>query len=343
MAEAARAHGIQVPAQCCSESVEDLLEWARRWGKWPVVVKPPESLASDDVRLCRSEAEIEAQFRRIVGKRNIAGVVNRGLIVQELMDATQYVVDTISYEGEHYLANVWRYGRPEFASDVLTALRTGSALPRAVGHLDWDALVYGAISSVSKELLPGDDDRARELFSYASKVLDAIGIRFGPCHFELMWTGDGIRLVEVGARVHGAPQTHTMSRMCIGTSQVDQTIDAYLHPSRFLANARRSYSLRWHGMMFRLTPWRCGVLQGFRNFKRIERLESFHGTFVMAPPGTKVPGCIGVVQLLHPDEEVLRSDCRAIREMENSDLFVIDERPLHEERPLQKEAHAHAD
>jgi hypothetical protein len=124
---------------------------------------------------------------------------------------------------------------------------------------------------------------------------------------------------------------------------VDQTIDAYLHPSRFLANARRAYSLRWHGMMFRLTPWRCGVLQGFRNFKRIERLESFHGTFVMAPPGTKVPGCIGVVQLLHPDEEVLRSDCRAIREMENSDLFVIDERPLHEERALQKEAHAHAD
>jgi hypothetical protein len=29
--------------------------------------------------------------------------------------------------------------------------------------------------------------------------------------------------------------------------------------------------------------------------------------------------------------------------MENSDLFVIDERPLHEERALQKEAHAHAD
>src|SRR5262249_25551141 len=71
MAEAARRHGIAVPAQWCSHDLDDLLDWTRRWGKWPVVVKPPESLASDDVRLCRSEAEIAAQFYRIVGKRNI--------------------------------------------------------------------------------------------------------------------------------------------------------------------------------------------------------------------------------------------------------------------------------
>jgi biotin carboxylase len=325
MAEAARRQGIAVPAQFFSKRLEELVGWAGGRGKWPVVVKPAQSLASDDVRLCRSEIDIAEAFQEVTGKRNIAGVVNDGLLVQETMNATQYVVDTISYRGRHYLSAIWRYGRPHFAPEVLRALAGEAAWPASAGKLNWRSLRYGAISSVSKQILPGDGEAARTLFGYAARVLDALGIQYGPCHFELMWTAEGVRLVEVGARVHGAPQTHFMTRWCTGTSQVDQTIDLFLDPDRFLRGAKRSYTLRWHGMMCRLMPWREGVLQGFRGLERIERLRSFHGTFVMAGPGRMVPGCVGVAILLHPDEEVLYRDCEAIRQLENEDLYVIEE------------------
>merc|ERR1711871_1638682 len=42
------------------------------------------------------------------------------------------------------------------------------------------------------------------LRSYVAKVLDAVGIHFGPSHAEVIVTKDGPCLVEVGARMHGA-------------------------------------------------------------------------------------------------------------------------------------------
>ena len=133
MAENVRRQGIAVPQQFFSERLEDLVEWVKNSSGWPVVVKPAESLASEDVRICRSEAEITDAFHLVVGRRNIAGVMNHGLIVQELMNATQYVVDTVSYRGKHYLSGIWRYGRPEFAADVLRALAGEAPWPESAG------------------------------------------------------------------------------------------------------------------------------------------------------------------------------------------------------------------
>ncbi|HWZ44529.1 MAG TPA: glycosyltransferase [Candidatus Saccharimonadales bacterium] len=325
MAEAARKHQVAVPAQFFSGRPEELVAWVENNSRWPVVVKPAQSLASDDVRICRSAADIADAFHAVVGRRNIAGVMNDGLIVQELMNATQYVVDTVSYRGEHYLSGIWRYGRPEWAPDVLRALTGDGPWPASAGKLNWASLRYGAISSVSKQILPGEGEVAGALFDYAARVLDALGIQFGPAHLELMWTSQGLRLVEVGARVHGAPQTHAMNRICTGASQVEQTLDIFLDPARFLSGARRSYTLRWHGMMCRLTPWRAGLLRGFRGLDRVERLRSFHGAFAMAKPGQRVPGCVGVAILLHPDEDVLQQDCETVRRLEKDDLYRIEE------------------
>jgi hypothetical protein len=133
-----------------------------------------------------------------------------------------------------------------------------------------------------------------------------------------------VRLVEVGARVHGAPQTHLVSRICTGTSQAEQAVDLFLDPSRFLRHARRSYALRWRAMMVRLKVWKPGVLRALRGFERITRLESFHDSFAMSPPGYRVPGCVGVVILLHPDESALARDHQAIRALEAADLYDLE-------------------
>jgi hypothetical protein len=139
-----------------------------------------------------------------------------------------------------------------------------------------------------------------------------------------MWTDAGVRLMEVGARVHGAPQTHLVNRLCTGFSQVDQTVDMLLNPVQFLRQARQSYALRWQAIMVRLKVWQAGVLRGLRGFERITRLDSFHDSFAMSRPGVEVPACVGVVILLHPDADAIARDYQAIRQLEEQDLYEIE-------------------
>ena len=61
--------------------------------------------------------------------------------------------------------------------------------------------------------------------AYADEVLDAVGIREGPSHMEVMfrWTESGtadLCLVEVGARCHGGEGTWLpLASDCIGYTQ----------------------------------------------------------------------------------------------------------------------------
>jgi hypothetical protein len=76
-------------------------------------------------------------------------------------------------------------------------------------------------------------------------------------------------------------------------------------------------------MMVRLNVWKLGVLHAIKGFERIERLESFHDRLSMSPLGCRVPECVGVVILLHPDQEALARDCAAIRVFEATDLYDV--------------------
>lgn len=325
MAERARLAGVAVPRQCCSSSWPEIAAWARALGRWPVVAKPPHSLASEDVYVCRHEAELEHTFRRILDRRNLSGWRNETVLVQELLDGTQFVVDTLSRDGEPYLSAIWRYGRPAFAGDLLRWARGESAWPEELAHLGWEEIQYASVGNDAKLILPGDDARARTLFAYAARVLEALEIRQGPAHFEIMWVDDGPRLVEVGARLHGAPNTHWMCGITTGLSQLDGLIDLYLEPERFARHERREYRLRWPGANVRLHPWRAGHFRGFRDLARIERLPSFRRFwYLSAPREIAALDCLGVVALMHADAEVVERDFAAIRALEREDLFELE-------------------
>ena len=104
-------------------------------------------------------------------------------------------------------ATTWRASgdtaAPRFASAVLSAVEGNGKWPASLSHVTWDEINYATVGSNSKTILPGDDNLAEALFGYASRALDALGIRCGPAHFELMWIDGGPLLVEVGARLHG--------------------------------------------------------------------------------------------------------------------------------------------
>ena len=89
------------------------------------------------------------------------------LLLQEFAHGTEYIVNTMSREGKHFITDVWRY-------DKVPVGNKGNAY-------NFAALVRHA------------NETEKSLLSYTVKVLDALGFRYGPSHTELMLTPKGPR------------------------------------------------------------------------------------------------------------------------------------------------------
>ena len=323
MAVTAAAAGLAVPAQAVSGDPDVLVRWARDHDRWPVVVKPVDSLDSDGVRLCANENEIASAADELLGRRNRAGQTNERLIVQETLTGPQYVVDTVSLDGDHHLATLWRYTRPQRAREWLDEVRDRRQAPDADGELR----AYAAIGSDGKQILPADGQRHRRLVDYTFALLDALGVRHGPAHCELVWEreghpDEGPRLMEIGIRLHGAPRTHWLTRLCAGRDQVELAVDALLDPGAFRRKVAERYHLARHGRMVRLTPWRTGTLRRFRRLDEVRALPSFHEVVSLGEPGP-LRRVMGVIALLHPDADGVERDAARIRALEAEGLYEL--------------------
>jgi len=136
--------------------------------------------------------------------KNPTGKINSELALQEFLSGDEYIVDTVSHEGKHLAVAIWKYTK-----------RRG---------LPWDDK---AILSSQNELLPASGEIQDKLVNYVFAVLDAVGLRYGPCHTEIMYTPRGPILVEVNARMHGL-QGPRLIELATGTSKAAHTADVII-------------------------------------------------------------------------------------------------------------------
>ena len=99
-------------------------------------------------------------------------------------------------------------------------------------------VTYPVLSSIlSGPVLRRSSQGAREkaLIAYSEKVVQALGIFHGPSHMEVMYNDvTGPCLVEVGSRCHGGEGTWVpVAEECLGYSQLDTNLNAFLRPDRF--------------------------------------------------------------------------------------------------------------
>jgi hypothetical protein len=207
MIETLRANGLRCADQFTSGDPEALVAWARARGDYPVVVKPLQSAATDHVRVCHTPDQVRAAAAAVLASRDIYDQANPLALVQSYLAGTEYVVNMVSCAGHRYVTDTWRYHKR----------LVDSAYP-----------VYDI-----EELLTPEVEPVAELIEYTGRVLDALGIQFGPSHAEVMLTADGPALVEVGARVTGhlQPGFHDASA---GHNQADLTALAYARPAEFI-------------------------------------------------------------------------------------------------------------
>lgn len=226
---------------------------------------------------------------------------------QEFLRGKEYVVDSVSRDGVHKTMNVWVYDkRPANGS----------------------AFVYFGMLPIDSLSL-----EAKLLIKYTNKVLDALGMKNGATHAEVILTPSGPCLVEMNCRAQGGDGNwRPLSRALNGGyTQIEACVDAYLDKKSFNTLPKIPPSpAKAFGQEVILVSYAEGDVIGTPGYDDIKELESFVYLETGIAKGCKVEHTVdlvtsvGSVILVHEDEEVVKRDVAKIREMEkNNEIFEL--------------------
>eukprot|EP00744_Colponema_vietnamica_P002478 GILI01003879.1.p1 GENE.GILI01003879.1~~GILI01003879.1.p1 ORF type:complete len:462 (-),score=147.91 GILI01003879.1:378-1763(-) len=304
MQEALKGHDIRSAGQCLATSIEEARDFCLKNG-FPLVAKPLKSAGTDGVTLCHSLEEVEAVLEKVMGKVNRLGCVEDAVLLQEYLRGVEYVVDTVSLDGQHHVCHFWKYDK-----------RTINNTP----------FLYYAT-----DLLPAEGEVQSKLKDYIFKVLDILQIRNGPAHSEIMLLPNGeVCLVETGARVIGGNCAYIASQ-AIGFGQLELTVDVYLQGQRFREVLGQPYPLlKTVHMLGLIVPEEfAGNTFEADRLKPIESLTSFHSTALFMSGGQLLTRTIdlfstpGIITLMHADEAQVYRDADVIRALERDSLYGV--------------------
>ncbi|DAZ92695.1 TPA: hypothetical protein N0F65_009592 [Lagenidium giganteum] len=320
MGEKVRAAGLRAVKQRSVtkwSQIVDFIENELKPSPFKVIVKPVESAGSDDVTLCTSMEEVKRAFGNIQGKINGLGLENTATLVQEFLEGTEYVVDTVSRNGVHKVVAVWEYDK------------------RVVNGAPF--VYYGVL------LRAAAGDVITPIVDYVLKVLDALEIVHGPGHAEVKFTKGEPCLVEIGSRCHGGEGTYVpIVNRCIGYNQVDSTLDSYFDEEAFNALPERPTSLKAYGCEAMLVSYRRGLLDSYPGLEEIEKMPSFVSKSMHVHHGEEITKTIdmfttpGSILMVHDDNDQLKADYDRIRELEHDGLFKLMDSAPELEAPKKK-------
>jgi hypothetical protein len=304
MIETLRAAGIRTARQFKSGDAAAVTAWAEEQGAYPVVVKPLSSASTDHVFICHDAEQTAAAARQVLAARDIFDLPNAEALVQSFLDGTEYIVDTVGVDGQVYVCGVWEYEK--------TVLDSGKRI------YDRDVLLDPGAAPVP------------ELVAYVRTVLDALGIRNGPAHAEVIMTAEGPALVEIGARLNGNmnPAFHDV---CMGTNQADLTALAYARPHQFLERyAGLVYTKRQEAVVHNTRTTLDGVVEAVDQaaVDKISALPTVYLVSVKLAPGARVRPTVDLLSsplrifMTGPDSAALREDHHAIQHLKDT-VYVV--------------------
>lgn len=301
MACAVRAAGLPVAETITSSSATETGVWAERVGKWPVVLKPPSSAGTDNVIMCHTPAEVRAAHTKIMTSVDRCGLRNESVVAQQFLHGDEYFVNTVSRDGVHHLVEVWRYHKRP---------------------VDGGAMMYDYEHPVPAEA-PG----VAAIVEYTLGVLDALEIRNGAAHTEVMLTPDGPVLVESGARLGGSHNPEVVAR-AVGRDQVDALAIAIMQPERITGRQLPPYRIVSPLRYVTLICPDDGRVPDHDGFAAVRALPSFLQLVLTAPHGRPAPRTVdlatspGYVYLGGVDEHQVEADYQRLRALEASGLYL---------------------
>ncbi|MFF3906409.1 ATP-grasp domain-containing protein [Streptomyces sp. NPDC001848] len=302
MAAAVREAGLATASCIATSSPEELTRWARDRDDWPVVLKPRASAGTDNVRFCRSEEELRAAFAAVTAATDRYGGSNATVVAQEFLRGDEYFVNTVSRGGAHHMVEVWRYHK---------------------SPVDGDRPMYDY-----EEPVPPDDPAVRTVVPYVLSVLDALEIRNGAAHTEVVLTARGPVLVECAARAGGSHAPAVVSAF-LGTDQLDCMARAIAHPEDLAEGRLPRYRPRSHLRYVTLiNPYEQAVLSK-EHLAAVRALGSFVDLVLTLPEGAPLPRTVdlftspGYLYLASADAATVEADYRRLRDLERNGLYEV--------------------
>jgi biotin carboxylase len=302
--------GLRGVRQAGSDKFEDVESFLKT-ESYPVVLKPTESAGSDGVKLCYSFEEAKEHFHTLMSSQLVNGGDCPSVLCQEFLKGTEYVVDQVSRDGVHKTCMVWVYDKRK---------ANGSSF------------VYFGMKPVDPTT-----EQSKILINYTRRVLDAMGIKHGPSHGEIMMTDEGPCLVEMNCRAHGGDGCwRPLARALTGGySQVEVSADAFVDPKAFAKIPDKpAYPFKAYGQEDIFVNNSRGTVKSTPGYDVIKNMPSFVHMDGLISPGAEVDYTvdlitgIGSVIVMHKNEEVVKRDIEFIRYLEEINGFFVYETKL---------------
>jgi biotin carboxylase len=301
MVERIKERGVHGARQILVSSEDQLRQWHTEIGGM-AILKPLRSSSNDGVTWCRTPDDSVQAFHRLNGRENINSEASDGVVAQEYLIGAEYLVNTMSRDGQHHVCDIWKTHRI-----------SANGVPDLM---------------VACQILPAAGEVQDKLVPYAFDVLDALDIRHGAGHVEIKMTPDGPCLVEVGARMAGQ-DIPGYAALAIGESQVDWMVDAYVRPHRFKQRAAHQYRLHRSIAWAKMVAPHSGTLVSYRGLQAIKELESFRDIQFQVHPGQQLAKTVDdstypvTVTLMHEVDDILLRDLWTLRYIDGEHFYDL--------------------
>lgn len=263
----------------------------------PLIIKPPMSAGSDKVFHIPTQGDWREAFTRVLNEPSqVTGTPSETVVVQEEAIGKEFAVGTVSVNGTHYLAHLIQYNK-------------------TTSHGRKTVFDY-------VEFVPYIEAEHKELWGYTQQVLDALGIRWGAAHTEIMHTAQGPRLIESGARMCGGPVVR-FAREATGSSQADRWVEACIYGDVLT----KEYVFNKSVIPVFLKSPAKGTLSNVEALAGISKLPTLLNEYIWFKNGDHVPQTvdyltsIGIIGLAGERDHILL-DYEKIRSME-SQLVIL--------------------
>lgn len=295
MVEVVRRNGLLVPEQRVSDNIETLCEWAEKHSQYPVIIKPVEGAGVKGVFKCNSQYDVRNAFDEVMSTASYYEVPNEVVLIQSYSIGQEYIIDSVSLDGEHYLTSIWAVFRDKEGSPFLDYMET----------VDHELPEYDVIKK------------------YTGDVINALGVRNGPTHLEIILTERGPTIVELNCRMHGSLDPRLLTYVC-GRNQVQDVVASILSPDYFRETRVASSRCYGKAMHVLLRSAQAGRMIREDYWLMLQNLPSFVSVRKHLPDNSltqetrDLTTALGTLSLFHHNPEQLERDIIKVRNAEQS-------------------------
>ncbi|MEV7597694.1 ATP-grasp domain-containing protein [Kitasatospora sp. NPDC089797] len=298
-----RAAGLRSMDHYRTRDFAALLDWADQ-GAWPVVLKPQASAGTDSVTFCADPAELRRAFDLLIGTTTPYGEPNEEVLAQRFLVGQEFFINGVSGHGRHLVTEIWR-------TDKTRVPGAGLIYDRSV-------------------LLDPTAPETADLVGYVHGVLDALGVRYGAHHTEVMVTEEGPTLIECASRLSGG-LNRPAANYAVGSSMLDLVGRLVAEGEDFVDRLAAGWESHRNPLwQVQFISNQSGVVTRSHYDELVETLRSRTWLQKAPRPGDSVTRTTdlfsspGIVFMSHPDEDVLRADHATVRAWERDNrLFTV--------------------